>query len=111
MMLGILLFIPDDDGPYSITGRLMSAVPAGSYLAVSHGASDINPDEAAESASRYNERSAAPMRLRTKTEFTGFFEGLEILAPGVMPVDLWQPGRAGTGAGLSCYAALGRKPG
>jgi O-methyltransferase involved in polyketide biosynthesis len=108
MLLGILLFIPDQDDPYAITARLMSALPAGSYLAVSHGASDISEEEAATSASRYNERSQVPMRLRTRAEFTRLFEGLEILAPGVVPVDLWQPGRAGTGTGLSCYCALGR---
>jgi hypothetical protein len=40
MLLGILLFIPDADNPWAITAQLMDALPAGSYLAVSHGAGD-----------------------------------------------------------------------
>jgi len=111
MLLGVLLFIPDEDDPYSITARLMSALPADSYLAVSHGASDIDVEAAMTGSGRYNERSSVPLRLRSRGDFTRFFNGLDILAPGVVPLDLWEPGRAVAGAGLPCYGALGRKPG
>ena len=111
MLLGILLFVPDEDDPWTITARLMDAVPPGSYLAISHGASDIQ--ELGTTNSRYNERSAVAMRLRTRDEFTRFFDGLDLAGPGVVPVNHWRPGPApGTPQEppLPCYAALGRKP-
>ena len=113
MLLGILLFIPDADDPWAITAELMDAVPPGSYLAVSHGASDIQAGEAAAAASRYNEHSAVALQLRTREEFTRFFNGLELAAPGVVPINRWHPGPPpGTRkeAALPAYAALGRKP-
>jgi len=113
MLLGVLLFIPDADDPWAVTAELMEAVPPGSYLAVSHGASDIQAGDVAAAGSRYNEHSAVAMQLRTRADFTRFFDGLELAHPGVVPINHWQPGpRPGTheeGA-LPAYAALGRKP-
>jgi hypothetical protein len=87
LLLGILPFIPDEDGPWEITSALMGAVAPGSYLAVSHWASDIRAGEAAEAGSRYNENSAVPLRLRSQAEFTRFFDGLELTGgPGIVPV-------------------------
>ena len=113
LLLGILLFIPDEDGPYAITSRLMGAVPPGSYLAISHGASDIEAESVAKASGRYNQHSAVPMHLRTRAEFIRFFDGLDIADPGVVPLDQWEPGTGatGTGTGLPVYGALGRKPG
>jgi hypothetical protein len=111
MFLGILLFIPDADEPWAIPSAVMDAVPGGSYLAISHGASDISP-QAVAAGSRYNEHSAVAMRLRTQEEFTRFFDGLDLVDPGVVPINHWQPGRASaapTEAPLPAYAALGRK--
>jgi hypothetical protein len=113
MLLGILLFIPDEDNPWAVTAELMDAVPSGSYLAVSHGASDIQAGQVAPAGSRYNEHSAVAMQLRTRAEFTRFFQGLELAAPGVVPINRWHPGPPpGTfkDEALPAYAALGRKP-
>jgi hypothetical protein len=112
MLLGILLFIPDADNPWAITAELMNAVPPGSYLAVSHGASDIRAQDAAAAASRYNKHSAVQLRLRTRAEFTRFFHGLDLAGPGAVPVNHWQPGPppARRDDALPAYAALGRKP-
>ena len=113
MFLGILLFIPDTDDPWAITSAVMDAVPGGSYLAISHGASDIQVPSVATANSRYNEHSAVAMRLRARDEFTRFFNGLDLVGAGVVPINHWQPGLA-AGAHLPdplpCYAALGRKP-
>jgi hypothetical protein len=113
MLLGILLFIPDGDDPWAITTQLMDAVPPGSYLAISHGASDIQAQAVATASSRYNEHSAVAMRLRTRPEFTRFFDGLDLVPPGVAPINHWQPRprpHQPHGAALPAYAALGRKP-
>jgi hypothetical protein len=114
MLLGSLPFIPDEDAPWAVTARLMDAVPPGSYLAVSHWASDIRAEVAAEAGSRYNQHSALPLQLRTQEEFTRFFDGLELTGPGVVPVSHWQPAPLPDGQQkkevLPAYAALGRKP-
>jgi S-adenosyl methyltransferase len=111
MFLGILLFIPDKDDPYRVTARLMDAMPSGSYLAISHGASDIQAVSAGEG--RYNEHSAISMKLRTRAEISRFFAGLELVGPGVVPLNRWQPDGAGADMAeqdLPAYAALARKP-
>jgi hypothetical protein len=113
MLLGILPFIPDADDPWAITAQLMDALPAGSYLAVSHAASDIRAESGATASSRYNQHTPTAVRLRTRAEFGRFFDGLELIAPGVMPVNHWQPGPPpGTQKeeALPAYAALARKP-
>lgn len=112
MLLGILLFIPDADDPWAITAQLMDALPAGSYLAVSHDASDILAESAATASSRYNQHAPTAMRLRTAAEFSRFFDGLELIDPGVVPVNHWVPGPPGTQKeeALPVYAALARKP-
>jgi hypothetical protein len=112
LLLGILLFIPDADDPWAITAQLMDTVTPGSYLAISHGASDIQAEAAASASSRYNQHSAAAMRLRTRAEFTRFFDGLELAAPGVVPINQWQPGPPPASQqeeALPAYAALARK--
>jgi hypothetical protein len=113
MLLGILLLIPDADAPWAITARLMDALPAGSYLAVSHGASDIRTESGAAASSRYNQHTPTSMRLRSAAEFSRFFGGLELIEPGVMPVNHWQPGPppdTQKEEALPAYAALARKP-
>jgi hypothetical protein len=113
MLLGTLLFIPDADAPWAITAQLMDGLPAGSYLAVSHGSSDIRAESAATASSRYNQHAPTAMRLRTAAEFSRFFGGLEFIDPGVVPVNHWQPGPppdTQKEEALPAYAALARKP-
>lgn len=109
MLLGILLYLPDPDNPYGIVRHLMDAVPVGSYLAVTHGASDMDP-AINDSAREFNERGATPMQLRTRAEFTRFFDGLELQGPGVVTLDAWHLGEEQTGEStLPAYCGLGRK--
>ena len=112
LLLGILPFIPEADEPHLLTARLMAAVPPGSYLAISHGASDIQVASVTEANRRYNERSAVALNLRTKAEVTRMLGDLELVSPGVVPLDHWQPGQpaAPDDGGLPAYGALGRKP-
>ncbi len=111
LLLGILLFIPDADDPWAITAQLMNALPAGSYLAISHGASDVRAESTAGASTRYNKHSATPMQLRTRDEFSRFFDGLQLTSPGVVPIDHWPHATAGTRQRpLPAYVALARKP-
>src|SRR5262245_15341231 len=90
MLLGVLHLVQDAEGPYQIVAGLMDALPSGSYLVISHPASDIHPGQA-EAQRRYNERVSTPQTLRTRAEVSRFFEGLELVPPGLVYVHTWRP--------------------
>jgi hypothetical protein len=88
MLLGVLHFLLDSENPYGIVARLVDAVPPGSYLVISHVASDIVPEAIAELIRRHNEAIPADLATaRSHAEVTRFFDGLELLEPGVVPLD------------------------
>ncbi len=72
--------------------RLLSAVPPGSYLTISHAASDISPEQMAEMIKRMNQHLAEGNHVgRTRDVVAGFFDGLDLLKPGVVKVTEWRP--------------------
>jgi S-adenosyl methyltransferase len=89
-----------------------SDTPAGSHLALSHPASDIHQAAQAEAQRRYNERVSTPQTMRTRAEVTRFFDGLELVPPGVVYVHEWRPdpGDPVPGDGMSAHGGVGRKP-
>ncbi len=92
MLLIILHMIPDADDPYGIVARLLGAVPAGSYLVLAHPASDIRAEQMAEMTKRVNQRmSGPPATMRDRAAVTRFFDGLELLEPGVVQPQQWRP--------------------
>jgi hypothetical protein len=113
ILVGILHLIHDADDPYGIVGRLLDAVPAGSYLAVSHLASDRQP-ELAEVMRRANETMSARFVLRSREEVARFLAGLDVLDPGIVTLDRWpwhdRPAPSPEGPGIPAYCAIGRKP-
>jgi hypothetical protein len=110
MLLMILQYIPDEDDPWGIVGQLLDAVPAGSYLAVSDTAADIEAAAVAESARRYNQRlGQVRQSRRTRAEFARFFDGTELIGPGVVPLPEWRA-IASPRHRVPAYAAVGRKP-
>jgi hypothetical protein len=112
LLIAVLHFIPDADDPYGIVKRLMDGVPPGSYLVIAHAASDIAADEAAEMSRRYNELSSVPITLRSRDQVARFFDGLDLMRPGLVPLSQWQvSGRAdhSTASDLAGYCGIGRK--
>ncbi|MCW2935749.1 MAG: hypothetical protein JWM19_6711 [Actinomycetia bacterium] len=112
ILIGILHLIPDSDNPADIIARLIKAVPAGSWLAIAHPASDVAADQVATMTSRYNQRVSTAATLRTHAEISAFFTGTELLAPGVVQYHQWHPGElAGNAEGeVAAYCGLGHKP-
>jgi hypothetical protein len=92
MLLGILYYLTDAEDPYAIVRQLMAATVPGSYLMISHPASDLHAGAAAKAAGRYGELTGIPQTNRSHREVTGFFEGLELLEPGVVEANRWRPG-------------------
>ncbi len=112
MMLMILHMIPDEAQPHRIVSRLLDALPSGSFLVISHPPSDLLPEGVAEAQRRLNERlgAQASMTARSRAEVTQFFDGLEIVEPGVVQVHQWRPDiEVSPNAPASIWCAVGRK--
>jgi hypothetical protein len=92
MLLIILHLIPDSDDPYGIVSKLLDALPSGSHLVLAHPASDIRAAEMAEMTRRVNERMSGPgATMRDRAAVTRFFDGLDLLDPGVVQPQQWRP--------------------
>ena len=102
--------ISDDDDPHAIMARIMDAVPAGSYLAISHPASDIEPDRVTDLQARVNQLSYQQYTGRSHAQVMRFFAGLDLVEPGLVQVHQWRPGIQ-TNRPLALWAGVGRKPG
>ena len=91
MLMAILQHIDDADDPYGIVARLVEAVPSGSYLVISHPAADIESKAMAEMAVRLNKLMAEKVTFRTQAQVARFFDGLELVEPGMVRVQQWRP--------------------
>jgi hypothetical protein len=110
MLMGILGLVGDDDEARSIVRQFMAALPSGSYLALYDG-SDTDPVYV-KSIGGYNKGSGAvPYTPRSPELITAYFDGLELLEPGVVPVSRWRPELSPRGGSLdvSCAGGVGRK--
>jgi hypothetical protein len=117
LLVAVLHFLPDADLPYDRVRQLVDALPAGSYVAISHVSFElINPDSAGELAALQADVTASqgPFRVRTANEITRFLDGLELIPPGLVPVVDWYPDREPAAeipvADSAFYAVVARKP-
>ena len=90
LLVAVLHFIMEDEDPVGIVDRLKQVMVPGSYLVVSHGTSDIDPERAAEAVKIYNQ-GGARIIARSGEQIRGFFEGLELVEPGLVQLPLWHP--------------------
>ncbi|HEX3955246.1 MAG TPA: SAM-dependent methyltransferase [Trebonia sp.] len=109
-LLMILHVIPDSDDPYGIVAKVMDALPSGSYLAVSHLGAELLDLEAKEGFEDIVDRMAQQQYIgRNRKQMARFFEGMDLLEPGLVRVEEWRPD-AGAEAGRSAlWCALARK--
>jgi nucleotide-binding universal stress UspA family protein len=112
-LFGTLHHVLDEDEPHKIVSRLVDAVPSGSYLAISHLTADIMTEAVTEAAKRINE-SGTGFRLivRSGEAILRFFDGLDMVEPGLVTADAWRPDGASDSGGweMPYYVAIGRKP-
>ncbi|RBM07271.1 SAM-dependent methyltransferase [Streptomyces sp. PT12] len=110
ILSGILGHVPTYEGARDIVSGLMGGLPSGSHLSLNEG---TDTDDVYVSAQQeYNESGAIPYRLRTMDEIAGYFDGLELVEPGVVPVTRWRPELAAIGEpqDLGQAGGVGRKP-
>lgn len=115
LLVSITHFLPGDE-PLSVIGRLSERVCPGSYLVVSQLTSDIMVEAMAALAQSLEKDDSItqPFVLRDRDEFARFFDGWQLVEPGVVPLDDWRPdGEAPSrppGWDTPYYAAIGHKP-
>jgi hypothetical protein len=110
MLIAILHLIPDGDDPWTLVADLMAAAAPGSYLAITHPASDIAPEASARASRAYNENVTTPQTRRSRDEVARFFTGLDVVSPGLVQLPDWRPAAGDSPAPTSGYGAVARKP-
>ena len=110
LLVAVLHFLPDDEDPFSIVQGLMSLLPPGSYLVASHASTDHTPP--AIQAQIINAMKHGSVYARSGVEFSRFFDGLELVEPGVVSIADWRPSLDDHLTPLEAGAcgAVGRKP-
>jgi hypothetical protein len=111
MLMAILQHLSEDDDPYRVVAELVAAVPSGSYLALSHPAKDIEAEKMAAMAERLNLMMAEKVTFRSQQEVARFFNGLELVDPGLVNVPQWRPGSAAeANSPAALWGGVARKP-
>jgi hypothetical protein len=116
LLLSVVPFLSDADDPYGKVARLTDALAPGSHLAMSHGTSDFRSADAAAKFEAMVKRETARSRERGqnrgRAEFTRFFDGMELVPPGVVALPDWRseipPAERPSAADVSFYAAVAR---
>lgn len=90
MLIGILHHLRDEDDPFGIVATLLDALPTGSYLAITHPASDFDA-EAMVRMARTAEGGGIPYVPRDQAQCARFFTGLQMVEPGLVPILGWRP--------------------
>jgi S-adenosyl methyltransferase len=110
MLMGILGHIEDDDEARSIVKRLMDAVPSGSYLTINDGTD--TSEQVVEAARIWNQSAKPTYHLRSPARIARFFDGLELVEPGVVSPPRWrpEPSPSGPPAEIDSAGGVGRKP-
>jgi hypothetical protein len=112
LLIAIVHFLPDAQQPGHIIATLRNALPPGSYLALSHGTADFHDDALVDQATTVYEGATAPLVLRSHAQISEFFNGFDLVEPGVVQVPLWRPDdrqpRARELAKIGIYGGVGR---
>jgi len=98
LMIAVLHCIPDEDNPWDVVARLSGSVTPGSYLALTHPSFDWNPGQAAAGVSRLNTVLAQRLTYRPREQVLRFFDGLELVPPGLVRAPEWRPDSAADAA-------------
>lgn len=107
MILNTLGHVAEYEQARGLVRELMAGLPPGSYLVISDSTATSEGMIAASEA--YNASGAVPYHVRSVEEITGYFDGLELVEPGVVQVTEWRP-EYGDPVAVDAYCGVGRKP-
>ncbi|WP_405698718.1 SAM-dependent methyltransferase [Streptomyces coelicoflavus] len=111
MLLGVVIFVEEDEEAYGLVRRLVDALPADSHLVLSHTVTRPDMPDVDAAVAFWNENGTPKLTQRTPEAVTRFFDGLELLPPGVVSCNRWHPE---TGDGelppeVAMFGGVGRK--
>ncbi|MER0449901.1 SAM-dependent methyltransferase [Streptomyces sp. Edi4] len=110
ILFGVLHFVEDSDGPAKILADLLAAVPSGSCLALSHFAKDDTDMALNAMLTEMDKQTGDSVVRRTRSEVERFFDGMDVLAPGVVRTELWRPPQGASGPEpLPMWCGVARK--
>ncbi|MET9504401.1 SAM-dependent methyltransferase [Streptomyces sp. NPDC006259] len=111
ILLGVVIFVGDDEDPYGLVRRLVDRLPAGSHLVLSHTITSPAMPDVDEAVKFWNEHGTPKLTQRTPEDVVRFFDGLELLEPGVVSCSRWRP--EGTGGAepeeVAMFGGVARK--
>ncbi|GHH42769.1 SAM-dependent methyltransferase [Streptomyces candidus] len=111
VILNTLGHVADHGQARTLVSRLMAGLPSGSHLVISDSTSTSPGMIAASEA--YNKSGAVPYHVRTVEEISNFFDGLDLVEPGIVEVTRWRPDSddpSGAPVAVDAYGGVGRKP-
>jgi hypothetical protein len=118
LLMAILHFLPDEEDPFGIVARFRDTLPAGSHLAISHGTRDIparpdmSPEAMAEMGAkveRLYQLTTTSLVTRSRAQVERFFDGFDLVDPGLVEIQLWRPDESGSLLPGGFYGGVGRK--
>jgi len=118
LLVAILHFVPDDQDPFGIVARFRDGLPTDSYLAISHGTRDVpvRPDMSAAAMAemgarieRLYQQTTTFMVTRTHAQVERFFDGFDLLDPGVVEIQRWRPDDPTSTLPGGFYGGVGRR--
>ncbi|MEV5986489.1 SAM-dependent methyltransferase [Streptomyces sp. NPDC052051] len=111
LLLGITAHVTDDI-VYDLVGRLTAALPSGSYLVLCDDTEVLDPRQMRAMIEQWNEASDNPRVNRSPAELARFFDGLELLEPGLVSVSRWRPDPSAEQlpAEVDDFGGVARKP-
>lgn len=113
LLVAVMHFIADEYDPYGIVAALRDALAPGSYLVLSHATSDLHPVEKVKRAKAVYDGTTAPFVMRTHAQIEKFFDGWDLIPPGLVQVPLWRPDGAQPPvdalAKIGIYGGVGRR--
>ncbi|WP_433363655.1 SAM-dependent methyltransferase [Actinoplanes sp. CA-142083] len=112
LLVAVLHLVRADEVAYPAISAIVGALPPGSYLAITHATGDFWPASQVAAANATNRAHGVDFRFRERGEVARFFDGMEIVEPGIVPVAEWRPdgGPAADRTDANIWAAVARMP-
>jgi S-adenosyl methyltransferase len=95
LLVMVLHFIADADDPWQLVAALRDALPSGSYLVLAHATSESRPSVAQAAETVYNRSVSSNIHMRSRADILRFFDGFELLDPGLVYIPQWRPDSPG----------------
>ena len=107
-----LHFIADEAEPHKIIAEYRDQMAPGSYLAITHGTLEDDPEGEGDKATGVYRQASSQLHVRTLPEVLRFFDGFELIEPGLTWITQWrpEPGTRPVGRPHSMRGGVGRKP-